>query len=512
VLGLDKSKVHVTTEYMGGGFGAKFGARVEGVTAAKLAKEAGSPVKLFLDRKEEHLAAGNRPSAIQWIKAGASKDGTLTALHLVVHGCGGTNGGTGTSGPLKNIYACDNVRTEEYDVFTNSGPSAAFRAPGHPQGAFALEVMMDELAAQLGMDPFDLRMKNDPSEIRREEFRIGAERIGWKTRDERRATKDPAVRRGIGMGAAVWYNTGGTGPKATVKIHRDGSAEVEQGVQDLGTGSRTMVGIVAAEELGLPLAKVTVRMGNSGLPFGPASGGSTTTPSSAPSIRAAAWQAKQKVAEVLAQTWGVPAAQVEMAAGSFAVKGDAGKKLSWKEACAKLPEGGVAATAARAENHGDAWKRFTAGAQFAEVEVDTETGRVRVKKVVAVHDCGLVVNALTTESQIQGGVLQGISYALFEDRILDRRTGKMVNANIEQYKILGSKDVPEIETVLVPVWDGVNNTHSVGIGEPATVPTAGAVANAVSHAIGAPIRRLPITPEVVFEALREAESRKGGKA
>ena len=170
------------------------------------------------------------------------------------------------------------------------------------------------------------------------------------------------------------------------------------------------------------------------------------------------------------------------------------------------------ATAARAENHGDAWKRFTAGAQFAEVEVDTETGRVRVKRVVAVHDCGLVVNALTTESQIQGGILQGISYALFEDRVLDRQTGKMVNANVEQYKILGSKDVPEIETVLVPVWDGVNNTHSVGIGEPATVPTAGAVANAVSHAIGAPIRRLPITPEVVFEALKEAESRKGGKA
>jgi xanthine dehydrogenase YagR molybdenum-binding subunit len=511
-LGLDKSKVTVTTEYMGGGFGAKFGARIEGVTAARLAKEAGAPVKMFLDRKEEQLATGNRPSAIQWIKGGATKDGKLTAFQLVVHGCGGTNGGTGSSGPLKNIYACDNVRTEEFDVFTNSGPSTAFRAPGHPQGVFALEAFMEELAGKLGMDSLELRMKNDPSEIRRHEFTLGAERIGWKTRDARRATDDPAVRRGIGMAAALWYNTGGTGPKTTVTIHRDGSADVEQGVQDLGTGARTMVGIVAAEELGLPIAKVNVRIGSTALPYGPGSGGSTTTPSSAPSVRAAAWQAKQKLAEEVAKGWNVPAASVVIESGRVGVKGDSGKSLGWKEACAKLPEAGVSATAARAENHPEGWKRFTSGAQFAEVEVDTETGRVKVKKIVAVHDCGLAVNTLTTESQIQGGVIQGVSYALYEDRVLDKATGKAVNANVEQYKIVGSRDVPDIETILVPVWDGVNNTHSVGIGEPATVPTAGAIANAVSHAIGAPIRRLPITPEVVFEALREAEARKGGRA
>ena len=176
---------------MGGGFGAKFGPRIEGVAAAKLAREAGAPVKLFLDRKEEQTAAGNRPSSVQRIKAGATKDGKLKALHLVVHGTGGTNGGTGTSGPAKNIYACPNLKIEEYDVFTNAGPSAAFRAPGHPQGAFALEATMDALAAKLGMDPLEFRMKNDPSEVRREEFRIGAEKIGWKTRDGRRTTKDP---------------------------------------------------------------------------------------------------------------------------------------------------------------------------------------------------------------------------------------------------------------------------------------------------------------------------------
>ena len=369
---------------------------------------------------------------------------------------------------------------------------------------------MEELAAKLGMDSLELRMKNDPSEVRREEFRIGAERIGWKTRDARRETKDPAIRRGVGMGAAVWYNTGDPGPRATVTINRDGSVDVDHGLQDLGTGARTMVAIVAAEELQLPLEKISVSIGDTNLPYGPSSGGSTTTPSSAPAIRRAAFLAKKKLAEFTAKAWKVEPSRVEVAKGFVAIPGDAGHRLSWADACAKLPEEfGISATAERADNHEDAWKRFTAGAQFAEVEVDTETGKVRVDRVVAVHDCGLVVNALTTESQIQGGVIQGVSYALYENRVLDRQTGRMVNPNVEQYKIAGSLDVPEIEVIVVPVFDGVNNTHSVGIGEPATVPTAAAIANAVSHAIGARIRRLPITPEVVLAAVDEA--RKGGK-
>jgi xanthine dehydrogenase YagR molybdenum-binding subunit len=510
-LKIPVSKVRVITEYMGGGFGAKFGARIEGLTAARLAKEAGAPVKLFLDRKEEQLATGNRPSSVQTVKAGAAKDGKLTALQLTVYGDGGTNGGTGTSGPIKNVYACDNLKVDEYDVFTNAGPSTAMRAPGHPQGAFALEATMDELARAIGMDPLEFRMKNDPSAVRREEFRIGAEKIGWKGRDSRRQTQEPWIRRGVGVGAAVWYNTGDTGPRATVTIHRDGSAEVEHGVQDLGTGSRTMVAIVAAEELELPLEKVSVSIGDTRMPYGPESGGSTTTPSSAPTIRRAAYQAKKGLAEAVAKEWKVPADSVTVAAGIVSAPGDPKHSLPWAEACKLLPGQGVSATAERADNHEDAWKRFTTGAQFAEVEVDTATGKVRVERVVAVHDCGVVVNALTTESQIQGGVIQGVSYALYEDRVLDRHTGRMVNPNVESYKIAGALDVPEIETVLLSVWDGINNTNSVGIGEPATVPTAAAIANAVSHAVGARIRQLPITPEVVLAAVEEART-KGGRA
>jgi xanthine dehydrogenase YagR molybdenum-binding subunit len=511
-LKIPASRIQVVTEYMGGGFGAKFGARIEGVAAAKLARQAGAPVKLFLDRKEEQLATGNRPSSIQWVKAGATKDGKLTALQLTVRGTGGTNGGTGTSGPIKNIYACENLKVEEFDVFTNAGPSAAFRAPGHPQGAFALEATMDELAARLGMDPLEFRILNDPSPVRREEFRIGAEKIGWKTRDARRATEDPAIRRGVGVGAAVWYDTGGPGPRATVSINRDGSAEVEHGLQDLGTGARTMVGIVAAEELGLPLEKVTVRIGETRMPYGPASGGSTTTPSSAPVIRRAAYEAKRKMAAAVAKEWKIPPESVSIAGGVVAASGDPGRRATWEEACKLLPEEGVSVTTERADNNEGAVKRFVAGAQFAEVLVDVETGKVSVERVVAVHDCGLAINALTTESQIHGGVIQGLSYALFEDRVLDRGSGRVLNPNVEQYKIAGALDCPEIEAVVVPVWDGVNNTNSTGIGEPATVPTAAAIANAVSHAIGARITSLPITPEVVLAAVDSASRSKGGRS
>ncbi len=511
-LKIPVSKVRVITEYMGGGFGAKFGPRVEGVAAARMAKMAGAPVKLFLDRKEEQLATGNRPSSVQTVKAGATKDGKLTALQLTVYGNGGTNGGTGTSGPIKNIYECANLKVDEYDVFTNAGPSTAMRAPGHPQGAFALEATMDELARSIGMDPLAFRLKNDPSAVRREEFRIGAEKIGWKDRDARRQTSDPWIRRGVGVGAAVWYNTGDTGPRATVTIHRDGSAEVEHGGQDLGTGSRTMIAIVAAEELGLPLDRVSVSMGDSRLPFAPDSGGSTMTPSSAPTIRRAAYQAKLALGRALAREWKVPAESVTVDAGRVSAAGDAKHDLSWAEACKRLPSQGVAATAERADNHDDAWKRFTTGAQFAEVEVDTATGKVRVERVVAVHDCGVPINALATESQVQGGVIQGVSYALFEDRVLDRQTGRMVNPNVESYKIAGALDVPEIDVTLVSVWDGINNTNSVGIGEPSTVATAAAVANAVSHAVGARIRQLPITPEIVLAAVKEAGQEKGGRA
>ncbi|MBV9061667.1 MAG: xanthine dehydrogenase family protein molybdopterin-binding subunit, partial [Alphaproteobacteria bacterium] len=236
---IPKSKVRVITEFMGGGFGAKFGAGNVGVIAIALSKQTGRPVKLMLDRRQEHLVA-MRPDSEQHLKIGASQDGKLTAMHLVSYGTAGVGTGAGTAGPVQNLYKCDNVLTEEYDVFTNTGPGAAMRAPGHPQGAFALEQAIDELAEKLNMDPLKFRDLNDEQPQRREERRIGAELANWSSRKPAGSDTGP-VKRGIGMAQGVWYRIVSMDSNAEVRIHRDGTVEFLSGVQDIGGGIRTVL-------------------------------------------------------------------------------------------------------------------------------------------------------------------------------------------------------------------------------------------------------------------------------
>jgi len=247
-----------------------------------------------------------------------------------------------------------------------------------------------------------------------------------------------------------------------------------------------------------------VKWGDSRYPFGPASGGSTTTVSLIPAVRAAAWQAANRLKALAAPMLGAASAEgVTLGEAGFAA---GGTTASWKNVCARMSGDSLVATGDRAPDY-DGMDPRIFGVQFAEVVVDVETGVVRVEKVVAVHDCGLAVWKTGVESQIKGGVLQGISYALFEERVVDRRTGRFLNPNLESYKILGSKDVPEIVTVVLDVYAGKNNAHIRGIGEPATIPTAAAVANAVSHALGVRMTELPITPARVLAATRGKEVR-----
>ena len=266
-------------------------------------------------------------------------------------------------------------------------------------------------------------------------------------------------------------------------IHNDGTIECKSGVQDIGGGVRTLMAQTVAEELGVLPSQVHVSIGDTNFPQGPASGGSMTTQLLVPAVRKAAWDARQKL---LAE---VPT----MKAVRDAARMMRGEMIRGEGARAKDYKGWSA-------GGGDLTSRI-GGAQFAEVEVDTETGIVRVLRVVAVHDCGRAVNKLTTESQINGGVIQGLSLALFEDRLLDRVTGRMVNANLEQYKIAGSKDTPVIESIIIDHHRGRTSVDASGIGEPATVPTAAAVANAIHHAIGVRLREAPITPAKVLAAL-----------
>jgi CO/xanthine dehydrogenase Mo-binding subunit len=508
VFNLPKTKVRVITEYMGGGFGAKFGAGNVGVVAAHLSKKAGAPVRLFCDRKEEHWAGGNRPDAHMKVKMGADKDGKLLALQWTSYGTAGVGTGAGTDGPAQNLYACPNVLTEEYDVFTNAGPGTSMRAPGHPQGAFGVEQTVDALAEKLGMDVLDFMDKNDLSVARREERRIGAEKFGWTQKRRKPASDSGPVKRGVGVAQAVWYRINSMDSACEVRIHQDGSVEALSAVQEIGGGIKTVIAQVVAEELGLHPHDITVRIGDTQMPPGPPSGGSMTTSSLTPAVRNAAYKVKESFLKEVASAWRVPAGSLHVADGK--VTSDAGKSASFKQAAGAMHTETVSATAKRSPEYGPREPMFLGGVHFAEVTVDTETGVIRVERVVAVHDCGRPMNILGLESQVNGGILQGISYALYEDRRLDRNTGIMVNPNLEEYKIIGAKDVPQIEVHFIEDYLARSSTDATGIGEPATIPTAAAVANAIYNAIGVRMCELPITPSRVLAALGKVKQ--GGVA
>jgi xanthine dehydrogenase YagR molybdenum-binding subunit len=511
---IPKSRVRVITEFMGGGFGAKFGAGNYGVVASALSRQAGAPVKLMLDRKEEHLSVGNRPDARIHLKIGAKRDGSLTALHLTSYGTAGVGTGAGTAGPTQNMYKCDNVLTEEHDVFINAGPASAMRAPGHPQGCFALEQAIDELAEKLNMDPLALRDKIDESPARREERRIGAQLANWSQRHAPGADRGP-IKRGLGVAQSVWYRITNLDSGADVRITRDGSVELMSAVQDIGGGIRTVLAQVVAEELGLRPHDIAIRIGDTNFPQGPPSGGSMTTNSITPAVRNAAYQAKLKLAEQVAPLLKANPGEIVMSDGKVFARNDPANALTFKQAAARMKIDEIAARASRNDDYGSdsegpenrpRSRRITyGGVQFAQVAVDTETGVIKVEKVWAVHDCGRPMNQLLLESQVNGGVLQGLSYALYENRLLDRNSGIMLNPNLEQYKIAGSRETPEIHVHVIQQYLALSSTDAGGIGEPAKIPTAAAIANAFYNATGVRIRELPMRPATVIAALNQSK-------
>ena len=499
VFKLPKSQVRVITEYMGGGFGAKFGAGNEGVVAANLSRKAGVPVKLMLDRKQEHIVS-NRPDSHQTLKIGAKKDGTLTAIALTSYGTAGVGTGAGTAGPATNMYKCPNLLTEEYDVFVNAGPGAAFRAPGHPQGCFAFEQAIDELAVKLNMDPIALRNKIDDNPARRVERQTIVERTNWKNR--RPAASDSGlVKRGMGIAQSVWYRFVNMDSSCEVRVSRDGSVELMSAVQDLGTGTKTMLAIIVAEEFGIPPADVVIRIGDTRFPIGPDSGGSITAGSITPAARNAAFQARQQLFAAVAPRLNTTPDNLMMSKGQVAFRNDPSRTFTLKQVAAKMPTGEISARTTRQPEY--AKGRLTyGGVDYVELAVDTETGRVHIEKVFGAHDCGRPINPTGVISQINGGILQGISYALFEERIMDRKNGYMLNANLENYKIIGAREIPEIEVVLVENYIAQSSTDAAGIGESAGIITlAAAIGNAFYNATGVRMRRLPMTPANVLTAL-----------
>ncbi|MGH7149867.1 MAG: xanthine dehydrogenase family protein molybdopterin-binding subunit, partial [Planctomycetota bacterium] len=510
-LGIPANKVRVLKEFMGGGFGSKLGLDRYSVIAALFAKRLGRPVKIFLSRRQEFLNTGHRPSSIQRLKGGARKDGTLTALELVSTGPPGSQ----CARQLTSLYACPNVRVAHTDVRINAGPPRPQRAPGDPQGSAGLEVLIDRLAEKVGLDPLDFRLKNlaetDPSNGKpystsplRECYEKGAGSFGWKALRKKAPGSDPGpLKRGVGMGAQIWYSGGAPNWKADCVLNPDGTAEVRIGTQDIGTGLKTILCQVAAEELGIPLEKVAISVGDTNAPFGGGSGGSVTTPSSVAPVHAAAHDAKEKLLALAAPLLGKKEEELEVSGGRVRAKGEAAGGLAFGEIVTRANAGSVVGSGTRVFS--SEWEKVSVvsfGAQFAEVEVDVETGVVRVLRVVAAHDCGRAVNPMLAASQIEGGVIQGICFALYSERIMDRKLGDIVNANLHDYRLALLPDVPEIVPILCgPPDPVVNSVGAKGLGEPPVIPTAGAILNAVHHATGAWCTELPLTPDRVLAAL-----------
>ncbi len=519
-LGLQQNQVRVLKHFMGGGFGSKFGAHSSGILAAYAARRLGVPVKYLLSREEENLAAGNRGGTRQTYRLGATRDGTLTALDLVtVDNCGALGSWfPAVSMPVKELYQCDNVRTEDRGARTNLGTFASFRAPGTVEGTAGMEVAIDQLAQTLGMDPLAFRRKNYAPhhqamarpyarKLLDRAYDLGAERIGWATRDaeERRYPlgRTGSLRRGVGMASQIWGGDGGPPAQAMAKLLPDGSAVIITGTQDIGTGTRTVLAQIAAEELGLPLEQIRVELGDTefGL-YSPPSGGSMTLASVGPAVRMAAVEARKELIEVIAQLAEAPVDALQVREGRV-ISRETGRELGTVGSFLEQLDGHeISAKGMRGPNAEGVTVR-TFGAQFAEVEVDVGTGQVRVLRVVAVHDCGRIVNPLTFSSQIEGGILQGLGFALMEQRVVDTRLGIVLNANLEDYKVPTIRDVPEIEIVLLDEPNVHANTlGSLGAGEPPIIPTPGAIANAVMHALGRPVTALPLTPARVLDMLR----------
>ena len=512
---LPLNRVRVIVDAMGGGFGSKSSLGNYGRAAIELSRRARAPIRLFLDREEEQMDAGNRPGTWQHLRIGAKRDGALTGISFVSYGTAGVGLGAGVGNIAEALYACPNFEGAQHDVFINAGPGCAMRAPGNAPGAFGLEQTIDELAERLGIDPLILRDRIDPSPVRREERRIGAERIGWRRRHAPGADPGP-VKRGLGVAQSLWGANVQTNSACEVRVMRDGSVEVLSSVQDIGTGVGTVMAQTVAEVMGLRPEQITVRIGDTEFPAGSPSYGSRTTASITPPARTAAWRVLQLLLREAALALNAAPEDLVALDGRIVVGHDPSRRMSFRDAAERLRTDRISAVASRSDDYTGFRRRMPdaalaqqdlGGVQFAEVTVDTETGIVRAERVVAVQDCGRPINPLLIESQVHGGVLMGLSYALFEERILDQHTGRMVNPNLEQYKLVGSRETPVIDVVVLENYQAQSATDAYGIAEPANIATAPAIANAIYNAIGVRIRSLPMTPAVILAALGKAPKR-----
>jgi xanthine dehydrogenase YagR molybdenum-binding subunit len=513
-LKIPASNIRAVQENIGGGFGSKFGPDRWGIFSAKLSKKAGgAPVKMMLARDEELEVAGCRPSAYARVRVAAKKDGTLTGWDSFGWGTGGPGGGGSPPIPYLIRDRVPNYRTQWTAVVNNIGPARAWRAPNHPQACLITMAALDDLAAKLGMNPLEFFNKNieltgPRANIFRDEFAVADELMGWSKRWHQRGDNTAgSIKQGLGMSMHTW---GGRGHQSEcdLTIQPDGSVTIKMGTQDLGTGTRTAIMAVAADTLGLSPQQITLLYGDTRYPMSGGSGGSTTIGGVSSTTRRAAVDARDALFAKVAPALGSTPDQLEAVKGQVRVKGNSSKALNWKDACAKIGAVPINAHGKNLGGRDPLMNSGVGGVQMADVSVDTETGIVKINKMVAVQDCGLIVSLENAESQCYGALIMGISYALYEEKIMDPTTGLMLNPNMEFYRLAGIGDIGEL--VVHMMVNKYDSRGVIGLGEPPVISPGAAISNAVANAIGVRVPTLPLTPARVLAALEE--NQKGAAA
>ena len=514
---VDPTQMRVICPYVGGGFGCKGTTWPPATLAALAARVVGRPVRLVLTRAQMYTNNGYRPATIQKLRLAAGNDGKLLAIRH--------DGITSMSQPslgefaepvglaTEMLYACQNVAITHRLVALNAPLPTYMRAPGEASGVYALEAAMDELAAQLKLDPLELRLRNyaetDPSDNRpfaskvlRACYQQGAAAFGWASRPLQPGTlRDGRDLVGLGMATAT-YPTNRMPASATVRLRADGSAIVQCGTQDIGTGTYTVLAQLGADELGLPMHRVRVELGDSSLPPAPVSGGSMTIASVTPAVLAACVAARQALFDMALADPRFAGANQQHASLVLrdGIVSGAGTQLRVAEIMARH---GVSEVVGSADaKPGDEKTRFSMhafGAQFIEVRIDADLGHIRVARALGAFDCGRIMNAKLARSQLIGGITYGIGMALLEQTNIDGDTGRVTNANLADYLVPVNADIPDIQTIIVENDEHNSNPLGAkGIGELPMVGVAAAVANAVWHATGRRVRKVPIRIEDVL--------------
>lgn len=504
ILGIDPKNIRLDSPYVGGGFGGKLFIRSDAVVAALASKQAKRPVKIALQRPLMANNTTHRHATIQRLRIGADKDGRITALGHE-NWSGNLNGQDGENGTLQTpaLYAGANRLTANYIATLDLPEGNAMRAPGEAVGHMALEVAMDELAEKLGMDPVELRIRNEPDEMvpgKPEKrfsdrnlvrcLREGSQRFGW----ERRNAKPGASRDGqwlVGMGIAAGYRAAPANKSAArVRLDGAGGVIVETDMTDIGTGSYTIIAQTAAETLGVVLEKVKVTLGDSDHPAAAGSGGQWGAASSTAGVYAACVSLRQKIGEKL----GFDGDKAVFAGGKIEANG---KKFDLAEAGKMSVDGAI--------NFGkfkDEYDVGTYAAHFAEVAVNAYTGEARIRRMLAVCDAGRILNPLSARSQVIGAMVMAAGAAMMEELVVDTRFGFFVNHDLAGYEVPVHADIPHQEVVFLDTLDPIiSPLKAKGVGELGICGVGAAIANAMYNATGVRVREYPITLDKYFERL-----------